>query len=435
MRRIVIPALPKPFDGQGIRDAGDLARRTLEWARAAEDVLRALRSMSEVLDRDLAVLEAVPPAEGGGGAGMTFDAPGTIEPDDAIDEGTSPDAARADHTHGIATATAGSIEPDDAAAEGSASSFARSDHKHGIAAAIAGAATPGDSAAEGAATSFSRSDHRHSLPAFGRGSGEFAEGDDLDDVDDRLADVEAYTTNPVYTKWDPDAPPASPHADDEEFSSAGGLPSGWAEWDVATNTTCTVADGALRIEKTNTGGVDWSGAYRAIPAGNDWTVSAKISRLTGTRTGSGAAGMGLMIAQDLATNPTTADLVVLGLTNSTTLTGIVYRSGITGQTNAGTVSNAFEGDNNTIYVRARLHFTGAVWQISPEFSTDGEHFALLGGTTAFSLGIVPVHVGFAFWNQTGITARLYAHWFRVTSTFGTLFDRAPGREVAVHAVP
>lgn len=401
--RAKFPPLPRKMDAATPRDLMDLGRRTFAFASDAYDLLEALRRSVATLDELNEAIAGIDTSGGGGGGGMTFDSPGSIEPDDAVDEGVSPDAARADHTHGIT-------------------------------AAVAGAATPGDSAAEGSATSFARSDHRHSLPSFGRGSGEFAEGDDLDAVDDRLVDVETYTTTPVYTRWDPDAPPESPHADDTEFPGTS-LPSGWAEWDVGTNTTLTVADGALRIEKTNTAGVDWSGAYRAIPTGNDWTISAKISRLTGTRTGSGSGGFGLMIAQDLATNPTTADLVVLGLSNSTTNVGMVYRSGITGQANAGTPTNFWEDGNNTIYVRARCHFTGAVWQISPEISTDGEHFMLAGGTTALALGIVPVHAGFAMWNQTGITARMYCHWFRVTSSFGTLFDRAPGREVAVHGVP
>lgn len=120
-----------------------------------------------------------------------FGSPVDLTPSSTNDDGTSEDAARADHVHGmsgfassaslanhhaqhapggsdaLATAAAGTIQPDDSAAEGSAASFARSDHKHAIVAATAGAITPGDSAAEGSATSFARSDHQHSVPAFG----------------------------------------------------------------------------------------------------------------------------------------------------------------------------------------------------------------------------------------------------------------------------
>lgn len=59
---------------------------------------------------------------------LTATTPTTIQPDDAADGGAQSFAARADHTHGIATDTPVDIGASNA--EGAATSFARSDHVH-----------------------------------------------------------------------------------------------------------------------------------------------------------------------------------------------------------------------------------------------------------------------------------------------------------------
>jgi len=139
-------------------------------------------------------------SDGAGGLSWTSaGTPGTIEPDDAAQEGSATTYARGDHQHAIVAATPGAVTPGDSAAEGSATSFARSDHQHSIAgfgtpgviepddaavpgvettfarsdhqheisAAAPGAVTPDDTTAEGTATSFARSDHTHEVSAFG----------------------------------------------------------------------------------------------------------------------------------------------------------------------------------------------------------------------------------------------------------------------------
>ena len=77
--------------------------------------------------------------------------------------GVATDAARADHKHDIATATAVSLTMGGANAEGSSTSMARADHTH----ALPGYATPvavGTANAAGAATTVARSDHVHEVP-------------------------------------------------------------------------------------------------------------------------------------------------------------------------------------------------------------------------------------------------------------------------------
>ena len=60
-----------------------------------------------------------------------------------------------------AQALPGAIQPDDTASDGVASTAARSDHRHSVAAASAG--TISGSNAEGTSTSFARADHDHAL--------------------------------------------------------------------------------------------------------------------------------------------------------------------------------------------------------------------------------------------------------------------------------
>lgn len=66
-----------------------------------------------------------------------------------------------------------------AAAEvGDATTAARANHKHDIATATAVALTVGGSSSEGDSTSLARANHTHGLPAFGTSSGTFAQGND-----------------------------------------------------------------------------------------------------------------------------------------------------------------------------------------------------------------------------------------------------------------
>jgi hypothetical protein len=63
-------------------------------------------------------------------AGVTFGTPGAIQPDDTASAGVASTAARSDHRHSIAAASAGTITGSNA--EGTSTSFARADHDHAL---------------------------------------------------------------------------------------------------------------------------------------------------------------------------------------------------------------------------------------------------------------------------------------------------------------
>ena len=89
--------------------------------------------------------------------------PSTIEPDASAAEGTGTTAARDDHVHAIATASATGLAT--TSSEGSSTDFARADHRHGsIATVQPDEITPGQSGHVGTQLLVSRSDHAHSAP-------------------------------------------------------------------------------------------------------------------------------------------------------------------------------------------------------------------------------------------------------------------------------
>lgn len=112
-----------------------------------------------------------------------------------------------------------------------------------------------------------------------------------------------------FAQYFPDAIPASPNGNDDEFNdnSVGGA---WTEWDPGSDVTVTEDANGLLLTSTNTGSVSWGGVYRALPAG-DWSIIAKLD-LTGSVL-SHQASAGIVITQDIATNPTTADVESLEL--------------------------------------------------------------------------------------------------------------------------
>jgi len=97
------------------------------------------------------------------GTAITSTPPTTIQPDDTSTVGTSTEAARADHLHGIVADAAGAIQIGDSAAEGTSTSISRADHKHSLAAPAAPVNVTKAAAAAGTATTPARSDHKHDI--------------------------------------------------------------------------------------------------------------------------------------------------------------------------------------------------------------------------------------------------------------------------------
>jgi hypothetical protein len=109
-----------------------------------------------------------------------------------------------------------------------------------------------------------------------------------------------------YPLYEADAPPLSPHADDDEFND-GSIGGAWTDFDPGSVGTNTEGDWGLKIAATSVAGDRFTGVYRSVPSG-DWTLTTKVSV-----TGSSVAGFtqaGIVLGEDLSGSPTTSDLWV-----------------------------------------------------------------------------------------------------------------------------
>jgi hypothetical protein len=361
--------------------------------------------------------------------------------DSRLSDARSPTAHASTHlpggTDALTTAAAGAIQPDDAAAEGAATSFARSDHKHSIVAAAAGAATPGDAADEGAATSFARSDHKHSLPAYGSSAGTFCQGndsrlsdartptghhtshesgggdaiklDDLaapDDNTDLNASVSAHGLLKKLSNdssqflngtgawsspgvggvslWYPDAPPSSPHSCDDEMNGSV-VNAKWTELDPANQVTWSMDTTAHMLKAVGTdpgtGNTRLSGLYQAVPA-SEFTIYTRCSNIYSS-TVAKALDVGIFVSEDLAANPTTADLRAASLFQFNTGRG-VRNAAYAAYNGAVTVGTSYSDPQP--YLRIRCNGTAYVSDVS----FDGISWFLLQAVT---LGFTPAHFG------------------------------------------
>lgn len=68
-------------------------------------------------------------------------------------------------------------------------------------------------------------------------------------------------------------PPASPHSQNLEFGSLSGL----TEWDPGNRYSLNIIDAGLSIRTDSApGGVEWGGAYFALPTGSTWSMFATV---------------------------------------------------------------------------------------------------------------------------------------------------------------
>jgi len=78
--------------------------------------------------------------------------------------GASTEAARADHKHSVATASAVTIDASTTNSEGTSSSLARADHTHSISTGAAVSQAPNQTNSAGTSNALARADHVHNIP-------------------------------------------------------------------------------------------------------------------------------------------------------------------------------------------------------------------------------------------------------------------------------
>lgn len=296
---------------------------------------------------------------------------------------------------------------------------------------------------DGVATTVPRSDHKHSLPAFGSGAGTFCEGNDArlsnartptahaasheggsDPIDVTALDGYpggtstflradgTFSSTPgggAYSRWDPEAPPVSPHACDDEFDGLV-LDPKWTAWDHSASQTRTLdtTRKMFQQQQTGNGTVRAGGIYQAVPA-SEFAVYARFS-IAFPPTNASGASIGLMVGDDLSNVASDFRAIDVNGNNTTglqvsTRTWSAYNGSQTSVT-----TRTYPGGG---YLRLRVNGTAC----ASDYSPDGVAFWMIASVT---LGFTPVHFGISGASaENAVQVTSWAHWFRVFSGAGT----------------
>lgn len=319
---------------------------------------------------------------------------------------------------------------------------------------------------DGVSPDMARADHLHALPAFGTAAGTFCQGNDsrlsdartptghhtshesggsdaikLDDLaaPDDNTDLNASTTkhglllkldgstskflradgtwsNPPGATgdsartWLADLVPASPHADDDEFDN-GSISGSWSTWDPASYLTFSEGDEGLKFSGTGNATNRWGGKYKAVPA-SEFAAIAKFN-VGSADVGANGTSLGLFVADDLGTAPTTADfrqIENIGALNTTSTAAIsrtwnAYNGSTSASTSTGSTPPA-------LYVRIRVNGTS----MKTDYSYDGKWWHHHSTNT---LGFTPVHYGISFLQNDAVAGEAFCRFFRVKSGAGS----------------
>lgn len=226
-----------------------------------------------------------------------------------------------------------------------------------------------------------------------------------------------------------DIPPASPNSLNLEFGSTSGL----TEWDPGNRYSLNIIDEGLSIRTDSApGGVEWGGAYFALPTSNTWTMFAKCGIVTAipeTMSDLRTVNWGIALLQD-TTNSSQLVTLANGWTGADSANGrnthvfcTLWSSYTTFSTEYGAVYYGAHDEMATYFRITRNGSTYTFW-----FSRTGAYWSpLYSGTLPWTpaVGAVVVCNGF---NRAGLGAagRFYHVRFVESSSFDIAY---PGRRI------
>lgn len=205
--------------------------------------------------------------------------------------------------------------------------------------------------------------------------------------------------------WDPDKPPASPGALDDEFSD-NSLNVAWSEYDPEGKTTWTEGDGGAKATIVTTATDNHNGIYKTLPAGA-FTAIIKVATLSleahrivaGIALWENPAGNNKMAMIDIDRDGTAnfvTRLEMVEFTNHTTYSS--HKIALT------TI-----GYSEQVYLRLRR--TGTNYYA--EFSFNGLGWRSLNAGAAVTLGFTPTAIGLDVNNlNSGVTISVIYPFFR-----------------------
>lgn len=204
-----------------------------------------------------------------------------------------------------------------------------------------------------------------------------------------------------FTLWDPNAPPTSPSAYDDEFSNSV-LDGKWTEFDPDAELTVTEDEVGLKLD-TASASFNLCGLYQTVPSG-DFTIYARAS-LLGNRVD--WKNVGLMLWEDATDD--TKRISILGFGYRADVTYAIFQLATNYTTwNSNYIYTNWSGEH--AYVRVRRNST----TYSFALSSDGLGWQVfyVGG-----LAFVPTHFGVGINNQgAGVSQRGVFNFFRYVAS-------------------
>jgi hypothetical protein len=194
--------------------------------------------------------------------------------------------------------------------------------------------------------------------------------------------VNSATSNP-YKVFDPDYPPASAGADDDEFNDAS-ISGSWSVFDPNSRLVRSEGNMGLEMYVNAVGGDENIGLYKAAPGSGAWTIWSKISISAGLT--SFPAG-GLFVFQ--STPSSSQKFVRLGLNSVNDGSVSLHFQQWTNYTTFSATVRAITINTTSLYLCLSYNPTGSV--MSAYYSVDGRSWRLIGTSTY--LATQPSHYG------------------------------------------
>lgn len=249
-------------------------------------------------------------------------------------------------------------------------------------------------------------------------------------VADALDTLDASIPTPATNKfWDPDYPPASANAADDEFDGTS-LDGKWGRWVPGSPVQSeTVGNGDLTIDRAaHTGGVALSGIYQAAPA-LDFTMYAKLCpQFYWSGTSGNQLQFGIFIADDIDTNPATARVcqatMVLGGGGAATGNSLAAIGPRANYNASISFTNTRGIPDGSAYLRASVDSTNMRLDVSMDGCT------WIRVTQKAHLISSVEYIGIAVSNRTTSSdIALRVPFFRVVNGFSNIADRVDGAEI------
>lgn len=223
--------------------------------------------------------------------------------------------------------------------------------------------------------------------------------------------------------WEPDCPPVGGLLPESDEFGGSALNAAWSLWRPGGAGSLTVSVGDSMVELAMaTAATEATGIFKPIPTG--LTAFSFAAKLSGSCVpNASAARYGIMIGQDLAGAPLTADTRSAGPRISNDGTAGVVAGSMAQWDAAYTESTNLARRDCSCYVRGRLTGIGTAPVVSWEWSDDGNCYQ--GLQTAVAT-FAPVTFGLWLRNVAGVPLTMRCEWFRVMAGDVGLLSKLPG---------